>query len=186
MASYESLTFQPSLFREKIISMCDDALNDAVGVIMRNEYFANGVKTALAEYEGMDGYIEVTASDLKAWIVEYGQGEAADTERNPYWDSYVKSGYTSPSRTNGTVLRRGAGTYESIDFEHNKIRQHTSGSEPSGEPLSSKEQKALSREPHPFLENLFEEAYDQFVISLESRLSTFDISSCFYKSINNI
>lgn len=186
MASYETLTFSQSVFQDKMLAICDRALEDAVLVILGNEYFYNGTIKILSDYEGFDGYAEVTAGDLKAWIVEYGQGEAADTTRNPYWGDYVRSGYTHRDRQSGTVLRRGAGSYESINFEKNKIQTHTSGSEPSGTPVSATLQKALSREPEPFLQELLQEAYAAFDSSFDAQMQTFDISSCFVKSQINV
>ena len=186
MASYEALTFSPSVFQDKMLAMCDKALLEAVGAIMSNEYFYNGTLRVVNDYEGFDGHVTVTAGDLKAWIVEYGQGEAADTVRNPYWKDYVQSGYTHRSRQNGTVLRRGAGSYESINFEKNTIVQHDSGSEPSGTPVSNALQRALSREPKPFLQELLQEAFRAFESSFNSQLQSFDISSCFVKSQINV
>ena len=187
MASYEALTFSPSVFHEKVLAMCDRALEDAVLVILGNEYFYNGTIQMLSDYEGFDGYAEVTAGDLKAWIVEYGQGAKAEFWRNPYWEDYVRnSGLTNRWRlTDPRVRNRGAGSRQTVNFDENSIRTFT-GKNPEGRLLDEETQDEYSVEAEPFLQELLQEAYQAFEGSLSSQMQSFDISSCFVKSQINV
>lgn len=178
MASYDMLVFSQEVFKDEIFKIYDEALNEAVKVIQSNEWF-RGTIPVQKDVEGYDSYTEVVANDLKAWIVEYGQGEEAEYERNPYWEEYVNSGYTSEYRNNGTVLKRGAKPYKSIDFEHNRIIEHDHGSMPEGTRVSNALQRRLAIEPHPFLQKLLASAYESFNRSVEEQMATFDISKCF-------
>lgn len=189
MVSYDLLVFSQDLFKDKVINIYDKALDKAVEVIKSNEYFANGTVNIIEIFStssGYDKYVEVTATDIKAWIVEYGQGKAADTTRNPYWEEYVESGLTSPDRTDGTVLRRGADPYESIDFKKGKLREHARGSEPAGTSVSNRLQNELSIAPTPFLQSLLEQAYKVFQKNVDSAMSNFDISTCYITSQINL
>ena len=129
-----------------------------------------------------DSYAEVYANHIKAWIVEYGQGQAAEIDRNPYWKEYVEnSGFTHKGRLNNpSVLYRGSSeSYRSIDFEHNKIRSHDRGAEPEGDPVSAGLQKALSVEPEPFLGKLMHKAWETFLSAVEAKLRSFNYGACF-------
>lgn len=181
MASYESITFQPSLFKEKMLVICDDALDEAVDVIRGNEYFANGEITYLPEHNEFDGYVEISASDLKAWLVEYGTGEFMRKD-NPYLDEYKRSPYYFNLRRyrNDDIVFRGKQKYTQLDYESGSGEVTREGSNPAGKVINK------GTPAQPFLQQLIEEAYKAFENSLYTKLSTFDISSCFYKSTNNI
>lgn len=180
MASYDRLIFSVEGFKQEMNRLIDESLDEAVNEIQRNEWF-RGTAPEYMVMEGYDSYVEISANHLKAWIVEYGQGEAAETERNPYWEDYVsKSGLTNEDRKNGTVLKRGAKAYKSADFQHNKIRHHDHGSTPKSDPVSDGLQKALAVEAEPFLEELMRRAWQAFVIAFNTRMESFSLAGCIF------
>ena len=185
MAYYEVFSFSEQEFHEQMLAICDMALDEAVNTILANEYFKGGLVVSMP-MENYTSFREITATDLKAWIVEYGMGDAADTERNPYWDEYVNSGYTSSLRTSGTVVNRGSRFVKSIDFENNKVTPFYRGSSPEGRVAPDNIQDKARFEPQPFLQDLLHEAFIAFNNSFNAKTSNFDVTTCFVKSQINI
>lgn len=187
MASYEALVFSERELFYKVLEMCDAALDDAIDVILSNEYFRNGMITVVPK-DGYEMYKEVEASDLKAWVVEYGQGAEAEFWRNPYWQEYVNSGLTSRYRlTDARIRQRGYKRQgnPTVIFEENRVGSITGGN-PEGRLLDDESQEAYSVKAEPFLEDLLHEAYIAFSDSFYARTSNFDITTCFVKSRFNV
>lgn len=180
MVTYDRLVFSEQAFKDKMFELIDDSLNAAVARIMTNEYFTGSVAKENS-MTGFDKYLEIPTTDIKAWVVEYGQGAEAEFWRNPYWKEYVESKYTHSDRLKDpSVLKRGRERYESIDFDHGKIRDHKEGgAEPAGTKVSDGLQKALSVDAHPFLERLLDAAWKDFLATFEQGLQTFNLGSCF-------
>lgn len=186
MATYNRLVFSQEVFKERMILLIDEALNEAVNEIQKNEWFRGTVPNYMVS-QGYDSYVEITANHLKAWIVEYGQGQEADINRNPYWSEYVKSGLTHEGRqSNPTVLKRGSSDYWSVDFEHNKERHHPHGSEPDGTAVSNALQKALARKPEPFLDDLMQMAWQAFVNAVNTKMQSFNYLGCFIATTEHV
>ena len=178
MASYDRLVFSLATFKDEMESIFDGALNEAVAEIQKNEWFSGTVPSIMGGDN--ETYAEVYANSLKAWIVEYGQGKDAEFWRNPYWKDYVESEYTHSGRINNPeVLYRGPKPYVSIDFEHNKPRDHNRGGEPEGDPVSEGLQRVLSVKADPFLEELMDKAWRTFLDAVNTRLASFNCGACF-------
>ena len=179
MATYTRIVFSEQAFNNEILRICDQALDDAIGHILGNEWF-QGSTPQQADSNGMESYFIIPANSLKAWIVEYGQGRGAETDRNPYWDDYLKSGLTHENRpSDGTVLKRGSDDYYSVDFTHGEIRHYDRGAEPSGDPVNQGLQKASTRKAEPFLQDLLREAFRVFEASFENYIKNFNMQKCF-------
>lgn len=181
MASYDVLTFQQSVFKEKMLAICDEALNEAVESVMKNEYFANGVKQSLPEHDNFDGYIEVFSSDLKAWLVEYGTGSYMRDD-NPYLSEYKNSPYYFGLRRykDDAIVFRGKRSYTQLDYKSGHGEVNRTGSNPAGKVVN------YGTPAKPFLQELLAEAYATFETSLSAKLNSFDITSCFNKSEINM
>lgn len=179
MATYTRLVFSEQAFHDEVMRIGDQALDDAVAHILGNEWF-KGSTPNQASRDGMETYFEIPANDLKAWIIEYGQGQSADIKRNPYWKQYVESGLTHENRRdNSAVLKRGLEGYDTVDFHHNQIVHYNKGGEPSGEKVDPSLQKALDKKPKPFLQDLLKEAFEVFKSSFNSNMQNFNVQRCF-------
>lgn len=174
MATYDRLVFSQEVFKDEMNKLCDEALNEAVKEIQTNEWFY-GTTPVYKDMEGYDSYIEVYANHLKAWIVEYGLGSEMRTD-NPYLEEYKNSKYYSPLRkryADNSVVFRGKGKYEQLDYEKGHGTVTREGAEPAGERM------LMSIPPDPFLEDLMSEAWQVFERTFNSMVASFDFNICF-------
>ena len=184
MASYESLTFQLDLFKQELFNAYDSALNEAVDYVVRNFKPDGGSKTG--EFPLVDGkQVTVSANSLRAWVIEYGAGLEADISRNPYWDEYVRSGFTSPRRTSGRIVRRGKGEYTTFDTKTGEFIQREGGN-PDGGYLPDSFQKNVSEKPEPFVQEMLQQAYSIFETRAYSLSQSINPEKFFIKSTINL
>ena len=178
MASYEALIFQQQLFEDELKKICDNALDEAADFIKGGEWTASIDK----EYSdgSWDKIIDLKFDDLRAWVAEYGAGTLAQTGRNPYWGEYLHSGLTSPMRQGGRVVKRGRGSYPSLDVESGEIVEHE-GANPAGGYLPYSWQSKISVPADPFLETLLSQAFRVFEMSVDKQMESLDMSRFIFK-----
>lgn len=171
MVSYDLLTFDEIAFKEEIMRICDRALNEAVEVIRKNEYFKNGEIKYLPLHNEYDGYVEVSASNLKAWLVEYGTGKYMRQD-NPYLHEYKNSKYYYNLRKykNDAVVYRGKQEYTQLDYEGGDGEITRTGSNPAGK------ETGTDTQPEPFLENLIKDAWKAFENYYNNAIKSVDYS----------
>lgn len=188
MASYTRIVFSQEVFNSEMRKICDEALNDAVKVIQGNEWFRSAIPSYI-EKDGFDSYAQLEADDLKAWIVEYGQGASAEFWRNPYWEDYVRnSGLTNRWRlTDPRIRNRGysATGHKTVNFDNNTI-DTIRGADPEGRLLDDDDQDAYSVEAEPFLQDLLEDALQVFISSFNSRIQSFNYYNCFISTTEHV
>ena len=178
MASYEALIFQQQLFEEELKKICDKALDEAA------EFIEGGEWTASVDKEYSDGVwdkiIDLKFDDLRAWVAEYGAGTLAQTGRNPYWEKYLSSGLTSPTRQGGRVVKRGRGSYPTLDVESGEIVEHE-GQNPDGGYISDSWQSKIAVPADPFLESLLSQAFRVFEMFFDKQMESLDMSRFIFK-----
>lgn len=190
MASYESLSFQLDLFKQELFAIYDSALNEAVEYVERNFKPDGGTRgTPLYTENGKE--ITVQANSLMAWVLEYGAGIKADTQRNPYWDEYLKSGLTSARRRSGRIVQR-SGVYQTLNLDDNGtiITRRSGGREGSYIPDTGDEyqvtQEKVARDPEPFLQDMLQQAYAIFEEKAYSLSQNINPNKFFIKSMVNV
>lgn len=175
------LVFSQEVLKDEMYKLYDEALEEAVSVIQGNEWF-KGTTPTKKDMEGYDSYTEVEANNYKAWIIEYGQGKDAEFWRNPYWEEYVRrSGLTNRWRlTDPRIRQRGFSAigHETVNFDENRI-QTIHGGNPEGRLLDDDDQEAYAYEAEPFLQDLMEKARQTFIQSVNTKLESFDLGTCF-------
>ena len=178
MASYEALIFQQQLFEDELKKICDKALDEAA------EFIEGGEWTASVDKEYSDGVwdkiIDLKFDDLRAWVAEYGAGTLAQTDRNPYWEKYLSSGLTSPTRQGGRVVKRGRGSYPTLDVESGEIVEHE-GANFAGGYLPDSWQSKIAVPADPFLETLLSQAFRVFEMSVDRQMESLDMSRFIFK-----
>lgn len=184
MASYESLTFDMAGFKEELFKVYDIALDEAVDYVVHNFKPDGGTKAG--EFVFVDGkQVTVSANSLRAWVIEYGAGLEADIDRNPYWDEYVRSGFTSSRRTSGRIVRRGKGEYTTFDTKTGEFIQREGGN-PEGGYLPDSFQKNVSEKPEPFVQEMLQQAYNIFADKAYSLSQSINPEKFFRKSSINL
>ena len=178
MASYEALIFQQDLFEDELRKICDKALDEAA------EFIEGGEWTASVDKEYSDGVwdkiIDLKFDDLRAWVAEYGAGTLAQTGRNPYWEKYLSSGLTSPTRQGGRVVKRGRGSYSSLDVESGEIVEHE-GANSVGGYIPDSWQSKIAVPADPFLESLLSQAFRVFEMFFDKQMESLDMSRFIFK-----
>lgn len=178
MASYEALIFQQELFEDEMKKICDKALDEAA------EFIEGGEWTASIDKEYSDGawdkIIDLKFDDLRAWVAEYGAGTLAQTDRNPYWKKYLSSGLTSPTRQGGRVVKRGRGSYHTLDVESGEIVEHE-GANSAGGYLPDSWQSKIAVPADQFLETLLSQAFRVFEMSVDRQMESLDMSRFIFK-----
>ena len=173
MATYTRLVFSEQAFNDEMLRICDQALDDAVAFIMRNEWF-NGSTPIQVDRDGMDRFYEIPADDLKAWLVEYGTGIHMRKD-NPHLIEYKKSRYYNKyrDRVGGAIARWGDIDYTQLDYEsgHGTVERH--GANPAGAKISD------GKEAEPFIGELLKGAHEVFRTSLHNYMRNFNTQRCF-------
>lgn len=177
MTTYQTFTFNREAFNRDMLEIEEKCLKCAIEYIQGNEYFVNGEVVQVPSFDGMTLAYHVYASQLKAWVVEYGQGASID-KSNPFLSEYLRSGLTHPNRLqhDGRVLKRGSAGYNTVNFSTNKVIYRDKGGEPEGTEVGKGMQKLLDRKPEPFLEDLIKDAYKAFEEEFNFLTSNLDIS----------
>ena len=184
MAYYKKINFDREAFSRSISESIDNCLSEAIDNGFTYQEI-DGKKRYNLNLYGAE--YEISFAELKAWIIEYGQGQAAEVDRNPYWKDYVEnSGYTSSKRKDGTVVRRGPGEYKSIYFKHNKIKHYEHGTEPEGEALSDGMQKMLAIKADPFIDKSFDSTWKYFVSILDRAIKEVESKASTYVTVEKV
>lgn len=163
--TYTHVSFSPSMFKDEIYRLCDEALEETVAEIKTWKYFEDAQPIAISG-EGYDNGYELTATDLKAWLYYYGSGTHMD-ERNPYLKEYLSSDFYNKDRpSNRAIVRRGAEQYTQWDYKKGHGTITRTGKEPKGEVISQ------GGEPQADMPKLLEKALNFFEDRVNQKLST--------------
>lgn len=111
------------IFYEAIVEYINNDANiywhESSGTVVTESYqFGNGT-----------GY-RISTDNGRAWALEYGTGEYADTANNPDWQSYQESEFWNPYRRSKTIVTRDGTsettrTYPSWNWDTGLVTQRT-------------------------------------------------------------
>lgn len=174
MATYDVLVFQEEAFREEVKRICDEALDKAVEICKSDSSF-QGESSRTISNSASGKEVEVESGTLKAWVLEYGAGLDMDTS-NPYLGEYFASGLTSGLRSTPYVVRRGSGSYQTLNVETGELVTHQGGN-PEGRRLPDwwHSEKGINQKPQPFMQKLLEKTFQTFMEIFDNRYNSIDI-----------
>lgn len=169
MAKYRELQFNREIFLNIVVEEFDSIMYQAI----MNNGFQRTEETDYnsASYDLFRGkeYV-ISFSDLRAWVLEYGKGNKLDST-NPYLGDYMRSEYWADGRdTDGTVVRRGEGAYDTIDFMYGVPIRENKGTEPAGTALPESMQGLWAKDPEPFVNDLYDAIWEAFVSLLDGAI----------------
>ena len=177
MATYTRVVFSQDIFRDEVLRICDIALDDAVMLIMQNEWFKGSAPSKLQNFDG--GY-EIPANDLKAWLVEYGTGVHMRDD-NPHLAEYKKSVYYNKLRpASGEIVTWGDVDYLQKAYEFGMGTTVKHGAAPAGKVVSK------GTEAKPFVKDLLRSALLEFNASFRRNMANFNYSKCFIATQVNV
>jgi hypothetical protein len=177
---YTHISFSPSMLKDEIYRLCDEALEETVEEVKLWNFFEDAQPISIAGENCDNGY-ELTATDLKAWLYYYGSGTHMD-KRNPYLKEYLNSEFYNKDRpSNHAIVRRGKDIkYTQPNYEQGHGTITRTGTDPKGDVISD------GQEPKQDMTSLLDSLLNFFEYRLNQKLARLSFANCIVTSETNI